>query len=324
MGQQASNRLTWRWAESVATEVTPADIEAAATRVAGHVRRTPVLDLGDAMGRGFDLILKLEHLQVTGSFKARGAFSLMTTLQRTDGGVVAASGGNFGAAVAHAGSQLGMRTTIFVPETSPREKIDRIRLHGADVRVVAGYYDDARREAEGFAAETGATQAHAYDQSDVVAGQGTVAVEIEDQADPDLVLVAVGGGGLIAGVASWLRDRSVIVAVEPERCDSFRAALVAGHPVEVDVSGVAASSLGARQVGSHAWAVRSWIDRSILVTDEAIIEAQRWIWSTVRLVVEPAAAATVAALRTEAMVPESGSRVVAVISGGNVDPGSVA
>lgn len=300
------------------------DIEEAAARIAPHVRRTPVIQLGDVLGGGFDLSLKLEHLQVTGSFKARGAFSLLTAGPIPDVGVVAASGGNFGIAVAHAASQLGYRATIFVPETSPAEKVDRVGAYGADVRVVPGYYDDAREQSERLAAETGAFQAHAYDQHQVMAGQGTLAREVEEQVDIDVVLVAVGGGGLIGGIASWLRDRASIVAVEPETCRSFDAALEAGHPVEVEVSGVAASSLGARSFGEHPWGARQWIDSSALVSDEAIVEAQRWLWSTARLAVEPAAATSIAALRSGAFVPEPGTDVVAVLSGANVDPGAVA
>ena len=299
------------------------DIGEAAARIAPHVRCTPVLELGDILGSGYELSLKLEHLQVTGSFKPRGAFSLLTAGPIPEVGVVAASGGNFGIAVAHAASQLGYKATIFVPETSPAEKIDRVGAYGADVRVVPGYYDDAREESERFAAESGAFQAHAYDQHQVLAGQGTLAREIEQQFDVDVVLVAVGGGGLIGGIASWLRDRAVVVAVEPETCRSFNAALEAGRPVDVEVSGVAASSLGARSFGEHPWMARKWIDSSVLVSDEATVEAQRWLWSTARLAVEPAAATTIAALRTGAFVPVAGARVVAVLSGANVGPGTV-
>lgn len=305
-------------------EVTRADIEAAATRIAPFVRSTPVLDLGHALSSEYTLVLKLEHLQVTGSFKPRGAFSVLTAVDVPQAGVVAASGGNFGIAVSYAASQLDLRATIFVPETSPSEKIDRIGVHGADVRLVAGYYDEAREEAERFAAESGSFQAHAYDQHPVMAGQGTLGRELESQTDVETVIVAVGGGGLIGGIASWFRDRVAVVAVEPETCRSFNAALEAGHPVEVEVSGVAASSLGARSFGEHPWAARRWIDSSVVVSDEAILEAQSWLWSATRLAVEPAAATPVAALRSGALTPDRGARVVAVISGGNVDPGSVA
>lgn len=304
------------------TELTPADIEAAASRIEGHVRRTPVLELGEVMG-GYNLALKLEHLQVTGSFKPRGAFSVLTGVEVPDAGVVAASGGNFGLAVAHAASRLGHKATIFVPATSPAEKIDRIAVYGADLRVISGYYDDARLASERHAADTGAFQAHAYDQHQVMAGQGTLAKEVEEQIGVDMVISAVGGGGLIGGIASWFRERVEVVAVEPETCRSLNAALEAGEPVEVEVSGVAASSLGARSVGEHPWQARHWIDQSVLVDDEAIVEAQRWLWSTARLAVEPAAATTLAALRTGVLSPASGASVLAVLSGGNVDPGTV-
>lgn len=303
-------------------EVTRDDIDAAAGRIDHYIRQTPVLDIGHALSDDYTLALKLEHLQVTGSFKSRGAFSLLTEIDVPPAGVVAASGGNFGIAVAYAASRLGHKATIFVPETSPPEKIDRIGVHGADVRVIPGYYDEAREASEEFARETGAFQAHAYDQHQVVAGQGTLARELE-QHGVDVLVSAVGGGGLIGGLASWLRDRATVVAAEPEQCRSFNAALEAGRPVAVEVSGVAASSLGARSVGQHLWRAREWIDESTLVSDEAIVEAQHWLWSETRLAVEPAAATTVAALRSGVFTPRQGARVVAVLSGGNVDPSTV-
>ena len=305
------------------TEVTRADIEDAASRVAAYVRKTPVLDLGGALSDSFTLALKLEHLQVTGSFKPRGAFAVLTDVDVPPAGVTAASGGNFGIAVAYAASRLGFEATIFVPETSPGEKIGRIRSHGADVRVIPGYYDEAREACEDFAAGSGAFQAHAYDQRQVMAGQGTLGREVEAQGPVDVIVVAVGGGGLIGGIASWFRETVTVVAAEPERCQGFYAALEAGRPVEVDVSGVAASSLGARSVGEHPWRTRRWIDDAVIVTDEAIVEAQHWLWDVARLAVEPAAATPVAALRTGAFRPAAGSHVVAVLSGGNVDPATV-
>jgi threonine dehydratase len=308
----------------VTSEVTRAEIEAAAGRIAGYIRQTPVVDIGHAVSDDFTVALKLEHLQVTGSFKPRGAFSLLTAIDVPATGVVAASGGNFGIAVAHAASVLGHKATIFVPATSPAEKIDRISSHGADVHVIDGYYDEARGAAEHFVSSTSAVQAHAYDQHQVVAGQGTLARELEAQTDVDVIVAAVGGGGLAGGIASWFRERVTVVGVEPERCRSLHAALEAGHPVEVDVSGVAASSLGARMIGDFCWQSRRWIDESVLVTDEDIVEAQKWLWLETRLVVEPAAATTIAALRSGAWRPEAGSRVVAVLSGGNVDPSAVA
>ena len=308
---------------SVIEVVSREQVEEASSRIEKHIRRTPVLEVGRALSDDFALILKLEHLQVGGSFKPRGAFSVLTSVDVPESGVVAASGGNFGIAVALAASRLGHRATIFVPESSPAEKIDRIAVYGADVKVIPGYYDEARDAAEEFGRSTGAFQAHAYDQPEVMAGQGTLAREIEEDVEVDVILSAVGGGGLIGGIASWIRDRATVVAVEPERCRSFNAALEAGQPVEVEVSGVAASSLGARMVGQNPWTARDWIDRSVLVTDDDIVAAQRWLWAEARLAVEPAAAATVAALQTGAFEPEPGTRVVAVLSGGNVDPGTV-
>lgn len=318
MGQQAPYRLSL-----VLEEVTKKDIEAAAHRIERQIRRTPVLKVGNVLSDVFTTSLKLEQLQVTGSFKARGAFSVLSAVDTGESGVVAASGGNFGIAVAYAASRLGLRATIFVPGTSPAEKIEKIGVHGADVRVVDGYYDEARSASEDFALATGAFQAHAYDQHDVVAGQGTLARELEDQTRVDVVIAAVGGGGLIGGIASWLRKEVTVVAVEPELCPGFHSALEAGHPIDVDVSGVAASSLGARSVGEHLWSAREWIDDSVLVSDDDILEAQRWLWKATRLVVEPAAATTVAALRSGAYAPEGNVNVVCVLSGGNVDPGSV-
>lgn len=303
-------------------EVTRNDIKSAAARVAPHIRRTPVLNLGDVLERGFDLSLKLDQTQPTGSFKVRGAFSLLTLANPTRG-VAAASGGNFGIAVAYACTKLGYQGTVFVPETSPSEKIDRIGQL-AEVRVIPGYYDDALVECQRFVAETGAFMAHAYDQPEVVAGQGTVAKEIQEQApDVDTILVAVGGGGLIGGVASWCRDDVNVVATEPERCSSFYAARAAGEPVKVDVGGVASSSLGASMIGDHAWYASRWVDESVLVADDDIVNAQHQLWDRVRLAVEPSAATTVAALVADAYRPEPGEHVVALLSGANFDPSTL-
>lgn len=305
-------------------EVTRDDIVTSAERIATHVRRTPIIDAGRLLSDDYSLILKLEHLQVTGSFKPRGAFSLLTSAELPEAGVVAASGGNYGIAVAYAASRIGVGATIFVPESSPREKIDRIGRYGAAVRVIPGFYDDALDAARELASESGAFQAHAYDQHQVVAGQGTLARELAEQVEFDVVVVAVGGGGLIGGIASWVRDRARVVAAEPADCRSYNAAVAAGRPVEVEVGGVAASSLGARSIGDHAWAARHWIDDAVVVGDDDIMAAQRWLWSELRLVVEPAAATTIAALQTGAFHPSPGSRVVVVLSGGNVDPATVA
>jgi len=308
----------------VTAEVTRDHIVAAAGRIEGHVRRTPMIELGDVYGAGYTLSLKLENLQRTGSFKVRGAFSLMTAVEIPEPGVVAASGGNFGLAVACAARDLGYRATIFVPETSPREKIGRIAGYGADVRQVPGFYPDALEAATVWAEDMGAYQAHAYDHADVVAGQGTCALEIlDDSPNLDTVLVAVGGGGLIAGISSWIRTDANVVAIESESCPTLFEARRSGEPVEVEVGGIAASSLGASRVGEHAWHANQWIDDAVLVTDSQIVDAQRWLWETCRIVAEPAAATTIAALASGAYFAERGERIAAVISGANTDPGSV-
>ena len=305
-------------------KVTRAEIEAARKRIRPHIRATPVLHLEDAFDAGFRLSLKLDHLQPTGSFKVRGAFSLLTASDIPTAGVAAASGGNFGLAVAYACTRLGHTAAIFVPETSPLEKIDRILAEGADVTVVPGYYDQALAECELWVEQNHAFRAHAYDLPEVVAGQGTAGLEIVDQVpDVDAVLVAVGGGGLIAGISGWIRDDAEVVAVEPETCRSFNAAREAGTPTRVVNSGVASSSLATEVIGKFAWGARDWIDNSVLVTDHQIIEAQAWLWSTARLAVEPAAATPVAALMAGAYTPDPGQHVVAMISGANFDPGSV-
>ncbi|MCZ6737422.1 MAG: threonine/serine dehydratase [Actinobacteria bacterium] len=305
-------------------EVTRSDIESASDRIAPFTRLTPVVELGDVFEAGYRLSLKLDHLQPTGSFKVRGAFSVLSSRDIPVSGVTAASGGNFGIAIAYACSKLGYSATVFVAETSPAEKIDRIGEYGADVRVIPGYYHQALAACEDWTVESGAFQAHAYDQPEVVAGQGTAGREIMRQIeDVDSVLVAVGGGGLIGGVASWLRDEVRVVATEPEGCASLHAARKAGGPTVVEVGGVAASSLGAESIGEYAWHANRWIDDSVLVTDAEIIAAQTWLWQNARLAVEPAAATTVAALMSGVYRPEPGEHVVALISGANVNPGTL-
>lgn len=302
-------------------EVTRDHIVAAAERIQSYVRRTPLIELGDVHDAGFNLSLKLETVQRTGSFKIRGAFSLLTGAEIPDSGVVAASGGNFGLAVACAARDLGHPATIFVPETSPQEKTGRISAYGADVRVVPGFYPEALLAASAWAAESGAFQAHAYDQAEVVAGQGTCGREIlEDRPNVGTVLVAVGGGGLIAGISSWIRDDARVVAVEPELCPTLFEARRAGEPVEVEIGGIAASSLGTSRIGDHAWQANRWIDDSVLVSDAQIVDAQRWLWEVCRVIAEPAAATTIAALAIGAYFPHHGEHVVAVISGANTDP----
>lgn len=301
--------------------VSRADIRAAADRIEGHVRRTPIAELGDALDSGYRLSLKLDSMQPTGSFKVRGAFAFLTARVIPKAGVVAASGGNFGLAIAYAAAELGHKAAIFVPSTSPQEKIGRLAGLGAEVQVIDGFYDDALRVSQKWADDSGAIEAHAFDQPEIVAGQGTVALEITEQV-PDVasVLVAVGGGGLIAGVASWIQDDAIVVGVEPELCPALNLARRAGEPVEAGVGGVAASSLGASKIGDQAWLANQWVDASHLVSDPAILEAQRWLWETCRVVAEPGACTTIAALITGSYQPQRGEHVVAVISGANTGP----
>ncbi|MGZ8612307.1 MAG: threonine/serine dehydratase [Actinomycetota bacterium] len=304
--------------------VTPEDIREAADRIAGRVRRTPVLELdAGAFGATGRLSLKLELLQHTGSFKPRGAFSRMLAADVPEAGVIAASGGNFGLAVAFAARELGHRSEVFVPDSSPPIKARRIAEHGADVRVIPGFYDEALAASRERAAETGALVLHAFDQPEVVAGQGTLAAELSEQVpDADTVLVAVGGGGLIGGVAAWYQGRTRVVGVEPDRCPTMSEALRAGRPIEVDVEGYAADSLGARRCGEIAYAVASrYVEHVLLVTDDAIRDAQRRLWEEVRVVAEPGGAAALAALLSGRYRPDADERVVVLVCGANTDPG---
>jgi threonine dehydratase len=308
--------------------VTRVDIETAAERIMGRVRRTPVQELGPFALGGIpgELVLKLELLQYTGSFKPRGAFNRMLAAEVDEAGVIAASGGNFGLAVAFAAHELEHRAEIFVPETSPSVKIDRIRALGAEVTVVPGYYADAATACEERALESSALFMHPYDQFEVVAGQGTIAMELSEQCPgADTVVVAVGGGGLVAGIAAWYANDTRVVGVEPERSPTMSAALAAGRPVDVEVAGVAADSLGARRAGDIAHEICDrFLDAMVTVPDEAIVDAQRRLWHDVHLVAEPGAAAALAALLCGAYDPEPDERVVVVVCGANTDPATVA
>jgi len=303
-------------------EITEADIEHAAARIDPYIRRTPVIEV--ALGNG-SVGLKLDCLQVSGSFKGRGAFAAVTALGEGTRGVTTASGGNFGSAVALAATTLGRPSTIFVPETSPDAKIQRLRDYGATVEVVDGYYPAAAEACVAWAAEHDVEFLHAFDQPDVVAGQGTCGRELLQQvAGCDTVLVAVGGAGLIGGVASWIRDSARVVAVETVGTATLHDSLAAGRPVDLEISGVAASSLGARRVGELGWAAaQRWVDESLLVTDDHVIDAQAWLWDEVRLAIEPGAATPVAALLSGVYVPEQHERVVAITCGANLDPASI-
>jgi threonine dehydratase len=305
--------------------VTPQHIDAAAALIEPHVRRTPVLFVGAELGCPSDTALKLELLQHTGSFKARGAFCRMLRADIPASGVIAASGGNHGAAVAFAARELGVRAEVFVPSSSPVLKRERIASFGAAVTVVDGLYDDAQAASEARQQVTGALAVHPFDHADVVAGQGTMSRELETQVPQlDTLLVAVGGGGFAAGQAAWWQSRIKVVTVEPESSRCLFEARRAGRPVEVSVSGRAADSLGAKQLGAVAWSVvEHHVADAVVVTDDDIADAQRAAWQWLRLVVEPGGAAALAALRCGAYRPAPGERVAVALCGSNCDPASV-
>jgi threonine dehydratase len=295
------------------------DIIAAQERITGHIVQTPVLH-SRAFGR--DIVLKLEQMQHTGSFKTRGAFNTLLAADVPAAGVVAASGGNHGAAVAHAARQLGHRAKIFVPEIAGPAKISLIKRTGAELTVVPGEYANALELAEREASESGAMQIHAYDAPLTVAGQGTVMLEWERQGlEADTVLIAVGGGGLIAGALAWLGERRKVVAVEPMTSCALHSALEADAPVDVAVSGVAANALGARRIGRICFDLAKGAGiESVLVSDGAIIEAQQALWQAHRQLVEPAGATALAALMCGAYEPEAGETVAVLVCGGNIAP----
>ncbi|MBV7395007.1 threonine/serine dehydratase [Mameliella sediminis] len=295
-------------------------IESAASRIAGYTVETPVMQ-SDALW-DHPIELKLEQCQHTGSFKARGAFNTLRASDMPAGGVVAASGGNHGAAVAYAAHKLGHPAQIFVPEIAGPAKIALIERTGANLTVVPGEYADALDMAKRYEDARGAMQVHAYDAPLTVAGQGTLMREWDRQGlQADTVLIAVGGGGLIAGALAWTQGARKIVAVEPASCNALQAGMQAGEPVDVPVSGVAANALGARRIGSICLDLaRAQGTAVVTVTDEAITEAQHALWQTHRLLVEPAGATALAALRSGAYRPAPGERVAVLLCGGNIAP----
>jgi threonine dehydratase len=304
-----------------------ADIDAAAQRIAGRIRRTPVVDLEPgAFGLDHPVALKLELLQHTGSFKPRGAFNRVLSAEIPPAGLVAASGGNHGLAVAHVARTLGVPAEIFVPTSSSPVKVARLRSYGVRAVVGGNYYADAYAASADRAAETGALVVHAYEGTATVAGQGTVARELEQQRpDVDTVLVAVGGGGLIGGIAAWYTGRARVVSVEPRRIPTLAAALEHGRPVDVDVSGVAADSLGARRLGTAAYgAVVAARVVPVLVPDDAILDARRRLWDETRIAAEAGGATALAALTSGAYRPAPGERFAVVVCGGNTDPRDLA
>lgn len=306
--------------------VTPAQVRDTERRIRPNVRRTPVLELEpDALGTPGAVALKLESLQVTGTFKARNAFSLLRGRDVPAAGVVAASGGNFGLAMAHAARRLGHAMTVLVPDSTPAVKLASIRAEQAVVETVAGPAAEAFAAADRRAEETGALLAHPYDLPEVVAGAGTCAVELAQQApDLDTVLVAVGGGGLIGGIATFYDRRVRVIAVETDGTAALHASRQAGERVEISASGVAMAALGAPRIGDLGWiAAREGVTDTLVVSDDDVLAAQARLWSAARVLAEPGGAVALAALTSGAYVPAAGERVGVVICGGNTDPASL-
>jgi threonine dehydratase len=308
------------------------DIVEAAARIRGRVRRTPIHrhEPGDdwfPWGGCF----KLEFMQYTGTFKARGAFNrILSAAERGEldpaVGIVAASGGNAGLAHAYAAAAIGVPATVFVPTTSSPAKLHRLETYGATVVPRGIEYANAFEAAMQHVADTGAVYCHAYDQPEICAGAGTLGLEVLDQLETlgqevDTVLVSVGGGGLMSGVATAVEGRSRVVGVEPVQAPTLSRALAAGEPVDVAVSGVAADSLGARRLGAIAWGVATRTGvTSVLVEDKAIVSARQQLWDRYRLAVEPGAAAALAALTSGSYRPAQHERIAVVLCGANTDP----
>ena len=299
-----------------------AAIEEAAERIASYIRRTPTVTLtaGD-LGLETSVTLKLECLQHTGSFKARGAFNNLLRNRVPPSGVNAASGGNHGIAVAYAAQVLGHKADIFVPEISSPVKVQRLRDYGAEVNVIGATYAEALQCSETRLRETGALVVHAYDQLEAVAGQGTTARELEKQEGAfDTLIVAVGGGGFIGGIAAWHKGKTRIVAVEPKACPTLHTARERGAPADIEVGGIAVDALGARRIGDYAFAIaEAYIERTVLVDDAAIRDAQLRLWRELRIAAEPSGAAALAALTSGAYKSAPGERVGVMVCGSNVD-----
>jgi len=308
------------------TSVAPAEIRSAYARIRAHIRRTPLLDADSPVAGGPPLSLKFECLQATGSFKARGAFHNLMTRPAGKAGCAAASGGNHGAAVAFAAQKLRIAARIFVPEIATPAKIAKIKVYGAEAVIGGASYAEAQARCDSYVAESGALSIHPYDAVETVAGQGTVALEWEEDLERaelmklDTVLVAVGGGGLIAGVAAWFQGRVKVVGVEPEGSRALHAALEAGKPVDVSVNSLAADSLGARRVGElNLEIARNFVSSVALVKDASIAEAQRRLWADHSIIAEPGGAAAFAAIASGAYRPAPDERVGVLVCGANAD-----
>lgn len=305
------------------TDLSRARIQTTERVIRPYIRRTPVLEI-DGADFGLDsirIVLKLELFQHAGSFKARGAFTNLLTRDVPAAGVVAASGGNHGAAVAFAAMKLGKPATIFVPSVASKAKLDRIRSYGAELVIAGDRYADSLEASQAWTAQSGAMPVHAYEGDETLLGQGTLGLELEEQ-EPELdsLLVAVGGGGLIGGVAAWYRERLKLIAVEPTAAPTLNLALSAGHPVDSPAGGIAADSLAPRQVGQQMFPIaQQFVNSSILVTDDEIVEAQQRLWGAVRIAAEPGGAAAFAGLLSGRYKPQRGERVGVVVCGGNTD-----
>lgn len=301
------------------------DVEAAWGRIKTHVRRTPVIELPvGSLGASCALAIKLEQLQVSGTFKGRGAFHKLLSSQVPPAGVITASGGNHGVAVAYAAQKLGHKAEIFVPTISAPTKVARLKRYGAIVHQVGQVYDEARAASEKRATETGALMVHAYQDPGVFAGAGTMALEFAEQAKFDTLLIAVGGGGQIAGCAAAVGDRIKVVAIETEGTPTLYEARRAGKPVDVKISGIAADALGATRVGAANFEITEKLVRDcLLVSDDAVRAAQKALWEELRVIAEPSGATSLAALMAGAYKPASGERVGIVVCGANTEPGSI-
>jgi len=298
-----------------------AQIQDAERLIRSHIRRTPLIEVDGAdFGLpGVALVLKLELLQHAGSFKTRGAFVNLISRNIPVAGVAAASGGNHGAAVAYAAAKLGIPATIFVPSVASSSKIERIRSYGAKLVISGDRYAESLAAADAWAAQSGALSIHAYDQKETLLGQATLAMELEQQ-DPniDALLVAVGGGGLIGGIASWYLGRIKLIGVEPEKAPTLTAALKAGRPVDAEAGGLAADSLAPKRVGEMMFPLaQAYVDHVVLVTDDAIQDAQRVLWDKLRIASEPGGAAALSALISRKYEPKPGERVGVLVCGGN-------
>lgn len=293
-------------------------ISQAAARIAHYTRRTPITTIERGEAR---VVLKLESMQRSGSFKARGAFNSMLSRPVPGSGVIAASGGNHGAAVAYAAHRLGVKSEIFVPTVTSPVKLARLHEYAAAVTVIGNNYAEALDASFERARESGARIVHAYDQPEIIAGTGTVALELSQQAaDLDTLLVAVGGGGLIGGALAWYEKDVRVVGVEPVRAPTLTKAMEANAPVDVEVSGIAVDSLGARRVGELMFPLaQRFLHSTVLVEDSDIAMAQALLWSSLRIVAEPGGAAALAALTTGKYRPGPGERVGVVVCGGNAD-----